>query len=180
MREIWLWKLTTVKAELARTWLSYLAVIDPDLVGSHQRDGVSTPDVLGVELGDVNVLDDDVLGATGEPQSDSTDDSLAANTNDRLVALDLKRGERGGVVGHRDRRVVGVGAPVRAVDGILTTVAGTSVTRGTAARGSDSARRTNEVVLLVENDNTGGGVGEPRLEPMITLSRGFKNQMGVE
>lgn len=34
--------------------------VDPDQVGSVNGDGISSPDVLWVDVGDLDVLDDDV------------------------------------------------------------------------------------------------------------------------
>lgn len=62
-----------------------LAVVDPDEVSAGEGDCVSTPDVLGVELGDVHVLDDDVGLAVGDPETLSTDDTGAANSDNGPV-----------------------------------------------------------------------------------------------
>jgi hypothetical protein len=48
-------------------WLSigitYGDSVDPDHVGAVDGDGITAPDVVGVQLGDLDVLDDDVVGA---------------------------------------------------------------------------------------------------------------------
>lgn len=62
-----------------------LAVVDPDEVSASESDCVSTPDVLGVELGDVHVLDDDVGLAVGDSETLSTDDTGAANSDNGPV-----------------------------------------------------------------------------------------------
>lgn len=46
-----------------------LAVVDPDQVGTVNSDTITTPHVLSVDLGDVNVLDDDVGNAVGHAQT---------------------------------------------------------------------------------------------------------------
>lgn len=40
-----------------------LAVVNPDLVGFVKSDEVSTPDVLWVDVREMNILDDDVLSS---------------------------------------------------------------------------------------------------------------------
>jgi hypothetical protein len=53
-----------------------LHVVDPDLAsGSDDGNGISSPDVLRVELRDVNVLDDDVLSSVGDTETLATNDS---------------------------------------------------------------------------------------------------------
>ena len=58
---------------------------DPDEVRLVEGDGVAAPDVLWVELGDVNVLDDDVLCSVGDAETFATDDTLVANTDEGLI-----------------------------------------------------------------------------------------------
>lgn len=62
-----------------------LDVIDPDEISSGEGDGISSPDVLWVELGNVDVLDDDVLGSIGNSETLSSDHSIGTDTNNRLV-----------------------------------------------------------------------------------------------
>ena len=77
---------------------TYSHVVDPDVAGAIKSDGITTPDVLGVELADGDVLDDNVGNATSKTQALSKKDTLLAITNDGLVALDLDRVERSLVV----------------------------------------------------------------------------------
>lgn len=109
----------------------------PDHVSAIERDGITTENVLGVELGDVDVLDDDVLGAVGHAQTLATDDTLGANTNDGLVGADGEAGNTSSVVLDSDGGGAGTGvavvAPAGVVDGILATVTGALVGGGTAA-----------------------------------------------
>lgn len=58
---------------------------DPDEVRLVEGDGVATPDVLWVKLGDVNVLNDDVLCSVGNAETFAADDTLVANTDEGLV-----------------------------------------------------------------------------------------------
>lgn len=50
-------------------------MIDPDKVSTVKSDCISTPDVLRVEFGDVDVLNDDVLGSVGDAQALATDNT---------------------------------------------------------------------------------------------------------
>lgn len=73
-------------------------MVDPDVAGAIKSDGITTPDVLGVELADGDVLDDNVGNAASKTQTLSKKHTLLSITNDGLVALDLNRVERGLVV----------------------------------------------------------------------------------
>lgn len=64
-------------------------VVDPDQISAGQGDGITTPDVLGVQLGDADVLDDDVLHAVGEVETLALDDSGGPITEDGLVGGDV-------------------------------------------------------------------------------------------
>jgi hypothetical protein len=81
-------------------------VVNPDEVAAGEGDCVTAPDVLRVQLSNVdipntvstvqylwgllsNILDDDVLGAVCNPQTFASDDSLTANTNDRLIRSNI-------------------------------------------------------------------------------------------
>lgn len=68
-----------------------LVVVDPDLVGAVEGDGIATPDVLRVQVGDVDVLDDDVLCSAADTEALSDDDTLASDTDDTLVASKVNR-----------------------------------------------------------------------------------------
>ena len=67
---------------------AYSNVVDPDQVGVVNGDTVSTPDVLGVDVGDGNVLDDNVSGAANEAQTLTLDHTGRAFTEDGLVRVD--------------------------------------------------------------------------------------------
>lgn len=62
-----------------------LDVVDPDEIRAGEGNGITSPDVLWVELGDVDVLDDDVLGSVGDSETLSTDHCVGPNTNDGFV-----------------------------------------------------------------------------------------------
>ncbi len=136
-------------------------MVDPDHVGVVQGDGISTPDVLRVEIGDVDVLDDDVLGTADHAEAFALDDPLASDTDQGLVRPDSDAENAGLVVLDRHLGGVGlvVGAPVVEVDGRLATRAGAP--RSAASLG-DSALGSSEVKGPVEHDDAGLGVTEVR------------------
>lgn len=134
-------------------------VVDPDQVSAGQGDGITTPDVLGVQLGDTDVLDDDVLHAVGHAQTLALDDSRGARAEDGLVRGDLDGVQTGLVVSDRDGGSVGlvVGAPVVLVDGLLASGAcspGSTSGLGSGALGS------GEVEGLGQDDDASRGVGK--------------------
>ena len=65
--------------------LARLHVINPDAVCASKSDRVTTPDVLRVELSDVDVLNDDIFHPVCEPDALALDDTLRAGADDRLV-----------------------------------------------------------------------------------------------
>lgn len=75
------------------------AVVDPDLVGAYERDRVTSPNVLRVEIRDVDVLDNHICGAVCEAQTHTTEDAGTADTNNALVAADGEGYGSGFVVG---------------------------------------------------------------------------------
>lgn len=63
-------------------------VINPDQVGIVEGDGIATPDVLGVEIRNSNVLDDNVLGTANHANAFTLDGSGGPLSNERLVGVD--------------------------------------------------------------------------------------------
>jgi hypothetical protein len=53
----------SIDAWLLSIGVTYGDSVDPDHVGTIDGDGITTPDVVRVQLGDLDVLDDDVVGA---------------------------------------------------------------------------------------------------------------------
>lgn len=52
---------------------TYLDVINPDKVSTVQGDGITTPDVLRIEVRNVHILNDDVAGTANNLQALSLD-----------------------------------------------------------------------------------------------------------
>jgi hypothetical protein len=135
-------------------------VVNPDEIGTIKSHGITTPDVLRVQFGDMDVLDDDVLGSL-DVETLALDDTVGTDTNNGLVRVDNDRVETSLIVGNVNLggiRLVVV-APVVLVDGSLAAGAGTP--RGTTLLGGSSLG-SGEVELLVEEDNTSGRVAKHR------------------
>jgi len=64
---------------------TYGNVVDPDIVCSIQGDGISAPNIFRVDIGDLNVLENDVLSSIHDPQALAFDDTLGTIANDCLV-----------------------------------------------------------------------------------------------
>lgn len=116
----------------------------------------------------MNVLDNDILGAIRNAQSLPLNHTRRPNADDGLVATDIDAGDTSLVVRDGDgggaRAGVAVRAPARLVDGVLATVAGAGVGGRAAAGLGHAAFGADEVILLVEDDDAGRGVGEPGLQ----------------
>lgn len=76
---------------------TYGNVVDPDEVGSTEGESISTPDVLVVQVADLDVLDNYVLASEGKTLA--LDDTLGSDTKDSLVGANLDWVLRGLVVG---------------------------------------------------------------------------------
>lgn len=116
----------------------------------------------------MNVLDNDILGAIRNAESLPLNHTRRPNTDDGLVATDIDARDTGLVVRDGDGGGAGAGVAVRApaglVDGILAAVAGAGVGGGAAAGLGHATFGADEVVLLVQDDDAGRGVGEPGLQ----------------
>lgn len=116
----------------------------------------------------MDILNYDILGPICDPQPLAFDHSAAPNPNDTLIAADVDGRDACLIVGDGDGVGAGPGvairAPVRAVDGVLATVSGALVRGGAAACLGHCALGADEVEFLVEDDDAGGGVGEPGLQ----------------
>lgn len=72
-------------------------MINPDEISSGKGESIPTPDILVVQVTDLDVLDNDVLAGKGE--SLSLDNALVPNTQNGLVGTNFDRGFRSFVVG---------------------------------------------------------------------------------
>lgn len=75
-----------------------LDVIDPDHVSAVQGDSITTPNILRVEIRNVHILDDDIVGTADDFQAFPFDDSRATRSDKRLVRLDSDWSDGGVVV----------------------------------------------------------------------------------
>lgn len=137
--------------------LARLHVINPNHVCTSQSDRVTAPDVLRVELGDVDVLNDYIGNAIGKPDALALDDTFRTRADDRLVRGDHDRVKTSLIVGDRGGGRIGlvVSAPVVLVDGGLA--AGAS-TPGCTTRSRHS--RTGEVERLAQQNNAGARISK--------------------
>jgi hypothetical protein len=96
-------------------------VINPDHIRIVNSDSITAPDVLGVQVRDVHILDDDIASTTDNPQPLPLDDTSTAGPDERLVGLHRDSKDTGVVVADRHLGCVGlvVGAPAVLVDGHL-------------------------------------------------------------
>ena len=62
-----------------------LDMVNPDLVSTIQRNSITTPDILRVELGNVDVLYDSIANTIHEMQPLITNHASTANTHGRLI-----------------------------------------------------------------------------------------------
>lgn len=135
-------------------------MVDPHHINVVQRDGVASPHVLGVQLRDLDVLDDDILRPADNPKPLALEDTARPDTHNRLVRPDLDGQRRRVVVRHVHRRRVGlvVRAPVVLVDGDLAR--GVGAPRRAAVRLGRGALGAGEVELLGDVDDAGLVVAE--------------------
>jgi hypothetical protein len=70
-----------------------LDMVDPDEVAAIEGNSITTPDVLGIQVGDVYVLDDDVLHPAGNTETLADNDTRTALSVDGLVGANLDRVE---------------------------------------------------------------------------------------
>lgn len=134
-------------------------VVDPDKIGVIDGEGITTPDGVRVEVGNVDVLDDDVLGAAHDTETLAFDEALATNTDEGLVGSNGDTENTSLVV--LDGGGGGVGlvvlAPVVLVDGGLALGSGTPGETSGLGGGTLGA---DEVEGSVKIDDAGRGVAE--------------------
>lgn len=134
-------------------------MIDPYEISVIQSNGITSPDVLRVEVGDHDVLDDDIGRAADDPQSLADNNTAAALTDKRLVAPHSDAQDASLVVRDRDLGCVRlvVCAPSILVDGCL---AGGASAPGSTAGAAHGTLAPSEVEGLREDDDTRGAVAE--------------------
>lgn len=136
-------------------------MVDPDVVSSVESDGVATPDVLGVQISEVDVLNNDIAGTTSQSEALACDGTTVSDTNDTFVTAQVYGRPRSVVVGAIHPRV-----------GRVASIPNPKLTGGCTTRTDSSAGvraallagltfRVAEVEGLVEHDDAGGVVGEP-------------------
>ena len=87
-------------------------------VGAVKSDGITAPDVLGVQLGDLDVLDDDIVGTRDDTETLALDHTAAALADDGLLGSNSNAENTSIVV--VDAGLRGVGLVVRALQSIST------------------------------------------------------------
>jgi hypothetical protein len=75
-----------------------LDVVNPNEVAAVEGNSITTPDILRVQVGDVDVLNNDVLHAAGDTETLANNDTSAALPVDGLVGANLDGVETGLVV----------------------------------------------------------------------------------
>jgi hypothetical protein len=108
---------------------------------------------------DVNVLDDNILGAVGEAQAFALDDTTASYANDTLIASDID--------GVPSSIRISASHPSVAA-GVHDLVLAIRLAGVSAALSRGRTLVAGEVPSLVNHDDTRGRVGEPCHQPLIS------------
>lgn len=128
-------------------------MINPDLVGAIERNSITTPDILGVEVGNVDVLDDDVLDTTTHSQTLALDTSLVTHTENGLIRGNINRSPSSLVPRLTRSRLATTIILNNLLELVACAPAGADISRLGALRGG-------VVKLLGENNDTRVLVGE--------------------
>ncbi|RDW78851.1 uncharacterized protein DSM5745_05703 [Aspergillus mulundensis] len=153
-----------------------LVVVDPDPVAVVEGEEVSSPHVLRVCIGEVDVLDDDVAGAAADAQALAADDAGAADTDDTLVAADVERRLAGVVIGAADPSPVVAGVDNPGLAGAGAASAGRCALA--AALAGCRALGADEAPFAVDENDTGGVVGDP-FDKSATSARVARGKKGT-
>ena len=139
-------------------------MVNPNVVGAIQVNGITAPDVLRVKLGDMDVLDDDVFGIVGHAKSLATEDTSTTDTNNGLVRGNRQAFQTSVIISAFRRWIVT--APVRTVclDGVLAGAAAGIGVRDTALAVSAGVLAADEVELFVYEDHPGSVITQPGLQ----------------
>lgn len=160
------------------------AVVDPDVISAIKSNSVSSPDNVRVKVGNVDVLDDDVLNTVGETKALALDDTLRANTDDTLVRSNHNRVQTRLIILDGNLGGVGliVGTPVVLVDSSLAIRASTPRSaacftgRVLSTLEVESAVKVNDTrgVIAKILDKFGVGLGVDGLAAFATSGTGSK------
>jgi hypothetical protein len=129
-------------------------VVNPDKVTAVNGNGISTPHVLRVDIGEADVLNNDVLYAVCHPDALSFDDTLGALADETLVRADSHTSHTSLVVldaGDLGSVLLIVVAPSVLVDSDLAATAGAP---WTASSGRCGTLGTSEVESLCKNNDS--------------------------
>lgn len=122
-------------------------MVDPNVAAPIQGYSISAPDVLWVELGDVDVLDNHVGHIADESQALAANDTCVTHADDALVRSHVDGSSSRIIVGDFDRWVVST--PIVGVDGEL---AGRCSAPRRATGLGGRAFGASEIELLVQDD----------------------------
>jgi hypothetical protein len=132
-------------------------------------DGITTPDVLRVDIGETDVLNDNVLDAADHADTLSLDNTLVALADQRLVGANSHTEHTSLVVGDAGdlgRVLLVVVTPSVLVDGNLTS---RTSAPGTATSRGDLTLGAGEVKSLGEDNGASLGVAEVADELSVGL-----------
>jgi hypothetical protein len=132
-------------------------------------DGITTPDVLRVDIGETDVLDDNVLDAVGHADTLSFDDTLVALADKRLVGANSDTNDTSLVVGDAGdlgRGLLVVVTPSVLVDGDLACRASSP---GAATSRGGLTLTASEVEGLGEDNGAGLAITEVANELSVAL-----------
>jgi hypothetical protein len=153
--------------------LGELAVIDPDtIVETLELESVTTPYNAGVDVGEFDALDNDVLGSLLDRQTLALENSLTV-TDDTLVAANREGLRTSSVVGDGANRDIVITSARKITEVKLTTIASTAALAITT---STSLDLSSKVKLLVEVDNTRSVISKKRSK---LLSRRRRNSLSL-
>jgi len=83
--------------------MDLVELTDPHKIRAIYGDGVTAPDILGVEVCDVDILDDNILRAIGHTKPLSTNDTFVPYTDDRFVGANVNTRHACGIIDNADR-----------------------------------------------------------------------------
>ena len=136
-----------------------LVVVDPDPVAVVQGEEISSPDILRVCVGEVDVLNNDIADAAAKAQALAADDACTADTDNTLVAANVDRRRAGVVIGTAYPGAVIAGVSNPDLAGARPALVGSCP--GAAALRGCCALSANKAPFTVDENDTGSVVGDP-------------------